>query len=86
METTSNPVSWSVKIIFVPYICEEKNVLYKLHLPGDDPAVTRLHPQTLGWSRFAIEKGHLTSPSQKGHKELPGNYSILLRFWDQTYD
>ena len=35
------------------------------------PAVTKLHPQTLEVTYITIEKGH-GSPSQKGHRELPG--------------
>ena len=35
-------------------------------MPGDDPAVTKLHPQTLGWSLFTIGKGsrELTIPKR----------------------
>ena len=44
-------------------------------MPGDDPAavIRTVSPQTLGWSRLQPSKGsRFHSPSQKGHKELPG--------------
>ena len=35
---------------------------------SDSMTVTKLYPQTLGWSRTILEpKGHLNSPSRKGH-------------------
>ena len=48
----------------------------------------QLDPQTLGWSRFHLSKGHVNSPSQKGHEnaELPGDYefTIIYPLWTRV--
>ena len=52
-----------------------KSVRICIQVPGDSATVTKLYPQTLEvtYITYPLSSGHVNSPSQKGHKDLPGN-------------